>query len=430
MKTLEEKRLDKNLSPLEGAREHLRSACMQLGMNEDEFEAMAAIQRFVEVSLPIRMDDGSTRVFTGFRSLHSDALGPGKGGIRFHPQTNADEVKALSIWMTLKCVIAGLPYGGGKGGVVVDPKELSMGELERLSRAYVEALHAVLGPDTDVPAPDVNTNAQIMAWMQDEYVRVTGKTELGAFTGKPVAWGGSLGRGEATGLGVVIAAEAEAKGRGKTLEGATVAIQGFGNVGSSTMKHFTLRGAKVVAISNITLQGKEYAIYNKDGFSYDKLYDWMFTQKHTDFLKMEGVTLIDIEEFWKLEVDYLVPAALENAITVERAKHVNAAVIVEAANGPVVADADPILEKRNVYIIPDVLANAGGVVVSYYEWVQNRSGLYWTEEEVNRNLDAHMKHSYELIEQTAEEYGVSMRRAAYLYPVKKLLEVMRLRGRI
>lgn len=417
-------------NPLEGAREHIRAACNTLGLTEEQFEALAEIQRFVEVSLPVRMDDGSLNVYRGYRALHSDALGPGKGGIRFHPDTNADEVKALSIWMTLKCAISDLPYGGAKGGVTVNPKTLSMGELERLSRAYVEALHGVIGPDIDVPAPDVNTNAQIMAWMQDEYIRVKGSSQMGAFTGKPVAWGGSLGRGEATGLGITICADAVAKGRGETLEGATVAIQGFGNVGSAAMKHLEKRGAKVVAIAHITRDGRDYAIYNKDGFSYNDLYSWRYVQKHKTFLDYRGVEILNADQFWALDVDYLIPAALENAITVERAKLVNAKVILEGANGPIVPAADDILKEKNVTVIPDLLANAGGVVVSYYEWIQNRSGMYWTEEEVNNKLEAHMMRSYNLIDETARVYGKSIREAAYIHSVRKLFEVNELRGRI
>lgn len=416
-----------NLNPLESAQRQIKTACDTLGLEPAVYELLKEVQRIIEISIPVKMDDGTVKVFKGYRAVHNDALGPGKGGIRFHPSVNLDEVKALSIWMTFKACVTGIPYGGAKGGVAVDPNTLSQGELERLSRGYIRGLYKYLGEKIDIPAPDVGTNGQVMAWMVDEYIKLTGKHELGVITGKPVAWGGSLGRNEATGFGVAVTAREAAKKYGIDMEGARVAVQGFGNVGSFTVKNAQKLGAKVVAIAEWTPGHGTYAIYNENGLDFDDLYKYYYGNGRS-FLDYTKAELISTEEFWKLDVDILIPAAMENVITKDVAEIINAKLICEAANGPTTPEADEILEKRNIPLTPDILTNSGGVTVSYFEWVQNLYGYYWEEEEVVEKQEAAMVEAFNDIWKIKEDYNVSMRKAAYLHSVKKVAEVMKLRG--
>ena len=413
---------NENLNPLIAAQQRVRVACEKLGMPADVYEILKYPQRMVEVSIPVKMDDGSVRVFTGFRAQHNTAVGPSKGGIRFHQNVTRDEVAALSIWMTFKCSVTGIPYGGGKGGIIVNPKELSVGELERLCRGYVDAIYPILGEKRDVPAPDVNTNAQIMAWMTDEYIKLSGEASFGTFTGKPVELAGSLGRGKATGLGISIIMGQALKKQGKDIQGARIAIQGFGNVGSFTAKCAHDMGAKVVAIAeqNVTL-------YNENGLDIDALMEYK-AQNKGNIQGFPGATEISAEEFWGLDVDVLSPCAMENTINDDTAPLIKTSLVVEGANGPTTLDGEEILLSKGVTVVPDILANAGGVTVSYFEWVQNRYGYYWPESEVEQKEIAAMKSAFDAIYKIKEEYGVSMREAAYMHSIKRVAAAMKLRG--
>ena len=417
-----------NLNPLESAQKQIRLACDELGLDPAVYELLKEPQRVIELSIPVKMDDGTMRVFKGYRSLHNDAVGPGKGGIRFYPGVNMDEVKALSIWMTFKCCVTGIPYGGAKGGIAVNPKELSQRELEILSRGYVRGLYKYIGDRIDIPAPDVNTNGQIMAWMVDEFIKLTGHHELGVITGKPVSWGGSKGRNEATGFGVAVTVREAAKKYNIDINGATVAIQGFGNVGSFSVKNLQRLGAKIVAVCHHSKEIGDYAIYNKDGLDFDELYDYYYTEGNGNFLEYSNGETISGDDFWKLDVDVLIPAALENVITKDVAEAINAKLVCEAANGPTTPDADEVLERRGIALTPDILTNSGGVTVSYFEWVQNLYGYYWEEDEVVEKLEKAMVNAFNDIWKIKEEYNITVRKAAYVHSVKKVAEVMKLRG--
>ncbi|MDO5690515.1 MAG: Glu/Leu/Phe/Val dehydrogenase [Tissierellia bacterium] len=416
----------KEYNPLHSAQLEIRKACDLLKLDEAVFELLKEPQRVIEVSIPVKMDDGSLKVFKGYRSAHNDAVGPAKGGIRYHPNVNLDEVKALSVWMTFKACITGIPYGGGKGGVTVDPSELSEGELERLSRGYVRGLHRYLGEKIDVPAPDVNTSGKIMAWMADEYNLLHGEQALGVFTGKPVEYGGSKGRNEATGFGVaVITREAAAK-NGINMQGARVAIQGYGNVGSFSALNIQKLGAKIVAIQEYDKAHGPYAIVDENGLDFERVMAEK-SEKGTLY-DLAGATRISVEEFWGLDVDVLVPAALENAINEENAALINAKIIAEGANGPVTPKGEEILKEKGIEIIPDVLTNAGGVTVSYFEWVQNLYGYYWTDQEVYEKEEKMMVDAFQAIWDVKEAHQITMREAAYVYAIQKLAKVMKLRG--
>ena len=352
----------------------IKEALRKLGYPGDMYELMKEPQRMLTVRIPVKMDNGSVKVFTGYRSQHNDAVGPTKGGVRFHPEVNEEEVKALSIWMTLKCGIANLPYGGGKGGIICDPRTMSFGELERLSRGYVRAISQIVGPTKDIPAPDVYTNSQIMAWMMDEYSRLREFDSPGFITGKPLVLGGSQGRETATAQGVTICIEEAVKKKGIKLQNARIIIQGFGNAGSFLAKFMHDAGAKVVGISDA-----HGGLYNPDGLDIPYLLDkrdsfGMVTNLFTD--------VITNEELLEKDCDILVPAAIANQITAKNAHNIQASIVVEAANGPTTIDATKILNERGVLLVPDILASAGGVTVSYFEWVQNNQGYYWPEEEV------------------------------------------------
>lgn len=409
--------IKENLNPLKNVQERLKLTCEQLGTHDNIYEILKEPNTVMEVSIPVKMDNGSIKVFKGYRSKHNDSLGPGKGGIRFHPGVNMDEVKALSIWMSLKCSIANLPYGGAKGGIIVDPSELSIGELERLSRGYIDAIYKHIGPQLDIPAPDVNTNGQIMAWMVDEYCKLTGDINLSVITGKPIIWGGSKGRIQATGYGVYVISQAMLVKAGINVNGATISVQGYGNVGSYSAKYLQEQGAKVVSIAK-----KDFAIYNENGFDYDEVIE--FLEKDKNLRNYPNATIISLDEFWSLNVDLLIPAALENAITVEIAEKVNAKIIVEGANGPVTPHADDILEERGIIVVPDVLANAGGVTVSYFEWLQNRYGYTWEENEVFEKEEAILISAFDDIWKFKENRNSTFRKAAYEYAVNKIANVM------
>ena len=415
-----------NLSPLENSQRQVKAACDALGLDPAVYEILKEPQRVIEVNIPIRMDDGTMKSFKGFRAMHNDAVGPTKGGIRFHPDVTLEEVKALSIWMTFKGGVMGLPYGGGKGGVICDPLTLSQGEIERISRGYVQKLYKYLGEKEDIPVPDAGTNGQVMAWMVDEYNKLTGTSALGVITGKPVAWGGSEGRNEATGFGVSIIAREAARKVGIDMKEANVAIQGFGNVGRYTVKNIQRQGAKIVAIGEWAPKVGTYAIYNEDGLDFEDLL--AYVNEHKNLIDYPKAKMISLDEFWELDVDILIPAALENAITKEVAEKINAKLIVEAANGPTTPDADDLLIKRGLPLIPDILANAGGVVVSYFEWVQNLQGYYWEEKEVEEKQEVKMVQAFNDVWNLKEEQNCTTRQAAYMISVKKVAEVMKLRG--
>jgi len=414
------------LNPFENAQKQVKDACDRLGLEPAVYELLKEPQRFIEVSIPVKMDDGSIKIFKGYRSMHNDAIGPTKGGVRFHPNVNPDEVKALSIWMTFKCCVTGIPYGGGKGGITVDPKTLSKGELERLSRGYIDGIYKLIGEKVDIPAPDVNTNGQIMAWMVDEYNKLMGTSALGVVTGKPVGFGGSLGRTEATGFGVSVVAREAAKKLGINMKGAKVAIQGFGNVGSYTVKNVQGQGAKVVAVGEWCKEKGTYAVYNENGLDYEDLAAYM--AKNGNLVGYPKAKEISLDEFWKLNVDIMIPAALENAVTAEVAEKINAKLVCEAANGPLTPDADEVFARRGITVTPDILTNAGGVTVSYFEWVQNLYGYYWGESEVREKEEIAMVNAFNNIWKIVEEYKVSVRKAAYMHSVKKVADTMKLRG--
>lgn len=416
-----------NLNPFASAQAKIKNACDVLGYNEDVYTILSEPQRVMEVNIPVRMDEGSLKLFKGFRSQHNNAVGPYKGGIRFHQNVNYDEVKALSMWMTFKCGIMGIPYGGGKGGVIVNPEELSERELEQVARGYVRGIYKIIGEKIDVPAPDVGTNGKIMSWMLDEYLKLTGgSADFGVFTGKNPKWGGSLGRSEATGYGIYLIGKFAAEKLGKDIQNAKVSVQGFGNAGNFTVKNMSENGAKVVAVSEWDRKEGAYAIYSERGFNYDELKAYM--DEHNSLLNFPGSKRISIDEFWALKVDILVPAALENSITKDVAKSLNCKLLCEAANGPTTPAADVILKERNIVVTPDILTNAGGVTVSYFEWTQNIQGFYWSEEEVFERQEESMRRAFDTIWTLAEEKNVTLREAAYLVSVKKVYEAMKLRG--
>lgn len=378
-------------------------------------------ERTLEVSVPVRMDNGQIKVFIGYRSQHSTACGPAKGGIRFHPAVTMDEVKTLAFWMTCKCALLNLPYGGGKGGVVVDPRTLSQGELERLSRSYIERISPIIGDHLDIPAPDVNTNPQIMGWMMDEYSKLRGANVPGVITGKPLTLGGSAGRGSATGVGIMICIREAYKKLGLPLAKATVAVQGFGNVGSFSAKLLHDEQATVVAISN-----SKGGIYNKSGLNPYHVCEYL---KHNGTLAgYPGAEAIDNQTLLELPVDILIPSAIEGQITKDNASRIKAKVIAEGANGPTTPEADDILLQNGVIVVPDILANAGGVTVSYFEWVQNLYCYYWSEEEVYARLEQMMIHAFDKVYKAAKEKETTMRIGAYIVVLNRLSETMRLRG--
>ena len=378
-------------------------------------------KRQIIVSCPVQMDDGEIRVFTGFRVQYNVTLGPAKGGIRYHPGVTLDEVTALAGWMTWKCAVAQLPFGGGKGGVICDPTKMSGRELEALTRRYAAEIIDVIGPEKDVPAPDVNTNEQVMAWISDTYSMHVGHTSTAVVTGKPVEMGGSLGRREATGRGVMIVARESAKHLGFELKNARVAVQGFGNVGSISAELMAQQGAKIVGVTDW-----KGGVRNDKGLDIPKLI--AHVAEHKTVHGFAGGDSLAAADVFKLDVDILIPAALENQITTDNVADIKARLIVEGANGPTTPDASKILHERGVFVVPDILANAGGVSVSYFEWVQDRHGYFWTEKEVNERLEAKMMQAYHVVLETAQKYRVDMRTAAYIVAIGRVATVTKMRG--
>ena len=410
------------LNPFEIARKQVKTACDRLNADPAVYEILKNPQRVLEVTFPVKLDNGTVKTFTGYRSQHNNAVGPYKGGVRFHPNVNLDEVKALSIWMTIKCCVAGIPYGGGKGGITLDPRDYSEAELERIARAYSEAISPLIGEKIDIPAPDVNTNGKIMSWMVDAYENVVKKSAPGVFTGKPVEFGGSLARTEATGYGVNFAAVQALEKLGKDVKGATYAIQGFGNVGYHTGYYAHQSGAKVVAVSTV-----DVAIYNENGLDMEALFK-EFQEK--GFITNEAGYGKEISnaELLALDVDVLAPCALENQLTSENAGKVRAKIVVEGANGPTTPEADAILRQNGVLVVPDILANCGGVVVSYFEWVQNLQGYYWEFDEVQEKETVVLRRAFRDIWNLAQEYDVDLRTASYMMSIRRVEKAMKLRG--
>ncbi len=379
-------------------------------------------KRQITVSCPIQMDNGEIEVFTGYRVQYNITLGPAKGGIRYHPGVTLDEVTALAAWMTWKCAVAHIPFGGGKGGVICDPTKMSKREIEALTRRYVAEIVDAIGPEKDVPAPDVNTNEQIMAWVMDTYSMHVGHTTTSVVTGKPVELGGSLGRREATGRGLMIATRESARHVGFDIKGATVAIQGFGNVGSVSADLLASEAGAII-VGVVDWKG---GVFNPKGLDVPKLIEYV--QQHQTVARFPGADPLTSENLFKLDVDVLIPAALENQITMDNAPAIRAKVIIEGANGPTTPDANRHLHDRGVFIVPDILANSSGVTTSYFEWVQDRYGYFWTEKEVNERLEAKMCEAFGAVLQTSLKYKVDMRTAAYIVAINRVAIVTRMRG--
>ena len=410
------------LNPFEIAQKQIKSACDKLNADPAVYEILKNPQRVLEVSFPVKMDNGDIKTFIGYRSQHNNAVGPYKGGLRFHPGVTRDEVKALSTWMTFKCSVAGIPYGGGKGGMAIDPKDYSKGELERISKGFAKAISPVIGEKVDIPAPDVNTNGQIMSWMVEAYEEKVGRSAKGIFTGKPLEFGGSLARTEATGYGVNLNAKKVLEKLGIDIKGATYAVQGFGNVGFYTAYYAHKDGAKNVAFSNT-----DVAIYNENGIDMEKVIKDF--EENGRIIENKGYGKdITNAELLELEVDVLAPCALENQITSENADRIKAKVITEGANGPTTPEADEILFKKGITVIPDILANSGGVVVSYFEWVQNLQSYYWSFDEVQQKEDALLSKAFEDVWKIADEYKVDLRNAAYMKSIDTISKAMKVRG--
>jgi glutamate dehydrogenase (NAD(P)+) len=410
------------INPFEVALKQLDEAAKLIKLDKGLHRVLASPKRVLTVSLPVKMDNGEIRVFTGFRSQHNDARGPYKGGIRYHPQVSVDEVKALSMWMTWKCAVADIPYGGGKGGIICNPKEMSDGELERMTRRYAYAIADIIGPHTDIPAPDVYTGGKEMAWIMDTYSALKGNfVQPEVITGKPIAIGGSLGRNEATGRGLAFTVREAAKKLKINMKTATVAVQGFGNAGQFASQLVEEQGAKVIAASD-----SKGGVYSKSGM------DVVALRKHKEktgsVVGFPGAKPISNEELLETECTILIPAALENQITGKNAGKVKAKLVAEAANGPTTPEADDVLFKNKILVIPDILANGGGVTVSYFEWLQNLRREYWTEAEVNERLDKNITNSFLDTYETSEKYGVNMRKACTVLAVNRVVEAIKLRG--
>ena len=411
-----------SINPFEVALKQLDEAAKLIKLDKGLHQVLANPKRVLTVSLPVKMDNGEIRVFTGFRSQHNDARGPYKGGIRYHPQVTIDEVKALSMWMTWKCAVADIPYGGGKGGIICNPKEMSIGELERMTRRYAYAIADIIGPHTDIPAPDVYTGGKEMAWIMDTYSALKGNfVQPEVITGKPIAIGGSLGRNEATGRGLAFTVREAAKKLKLNMKAATVAVQGFGNAGQFASQLVEEQGATVIAASD-----SRGGIYNKSGMQVAAL------RRHKDktgsVVGFPGAKSISNDELLETECTILIPAALENQITGKNAGKVKAKLVAEAANGPTTPEADDILYKNKILNIPDILANGGGVTVSYFEWLQNLRREYWTEAEVNERLDRNITKSFLDTFAASEKYGVDMRKASTVLAVNRVVEAVQLRG--
>ncbi|WP_417069748.1 Glu/Leu/Phe/Val family dehydrogenase [Niveibacterium terrae] len=392
-----------------------------LGRLERWAETLRRPKRALIVDIPVEMDDGRIEHFEGYRVQHNLSRGPGKGGVRFHPDVTLEEVMALSAWMTVKNAAVNLPYGGAKGGIRVDPKKLSRKELEKVTRRYTSEIGLIIGPDKDIPAPDVNTNGQIMAWMMDTYSMNIGATATGVVTGKPIELGGSLGRFKSTGRGVFVVGREIAQRMDLAISGARVAVQGFGNVGSAAAELFAKYGAKIVAV-----QDHSGTVYNPAGIAIEDLY--AAVQRDGGIADCAGAERIADEDFWDIETEFLVPAALESQIDAARARRIKTRVILEGANGPTLPEADDILAERGIVVVPDVIANAGGVTVSYFEWVQDIASFFWTEDEINKRLDRIMIEAFAKVWETAQQHGITLRTAAYVVACTRILSAREDRG--
>ena len=409
------------LNPFKIAQKQLDKAAEIMKLDPGIHAVLREPMRELHVSIPVKMDDGTVKVFKGFRVQYNDARGPCKGGIRFHPEETIDTVRALAAWMTWKTAVVDIPLGGGKGGVICNPKEMSAGELERLSRGYIDQVGRILGPEKDIPAPDVYTNPQVMAWMADEYAKLRGHYVPGVITGKPLEIGGSAGRGDATARGAYYTIREAAKKLGMDLKGATFAVQGFGNAGQFIAKILGEAGARLVAVSD-----SKGGVINRDGLDPEKLIE--HKMKHGTVVDFPGASSISNKELLELDVDILCPSALENQLTSENADRVKAKIIAELANGPTTPEADEIFYKKGIYVIPDFLCNAGGVTVSYFEVVQNIYNFYWDLETVHERLDKKMTKAFWDVDEAAEKYKVDQRTAAYIVAVDRVAKAMRLRG--
>jgi glutamate dehydrogenase (NAD(P)+) len=408
--------------PLFGAMlQEFDGAARILNLDPGIWRILTQPKRQIIVACPVQMDNGEIEVFTGYRVQYNITLGPAKGGIRYHPDVSLDEVTALAAWMTWKCAVAHIPFGGAKGGIICDPTNMSKRELEALTRRYVAEIIDAIGPEKDVPAPDVNTNDQIMAWVMDTYSMHVGHTATAVVTGKPIEMGGSLGRREATGRGVMIVTREAARHLGFDIKGATVALQGFGNVGSVSAELLAGLGAKIVAVTDW-----KGGVYNENGLDVAKLVE--YTQEHKTVDGFPGADPLTNDALWGLEVDVLIPAALENQITMENAPKIRAKVVSEGANGPTTPEAHQHLHERGVFVIPDILANAGGVTTSYFEWVQDRYGYFWDEAEVNERLEKKMCQAFDSVLKTALKYNVDLRTAAYIVAISRVGTVTKMRG--
>ncbi|MEQ9373612.1 Glu/Leu/Phe/Val dehydrogenase [Imperialibacter roseus] len=410
-------------NPFESMMSRFDIAAKCLGLDDEVYNVLKSPVKQVIVNLPITMDDGSVQVFEGYRVIHSNILGPSKGGIRYDMDVHLDEVKALAAWMTWKCAVVDIPYGGAKGGIICNPRNMSPGEIERLTRAYTGALVEIFGPDRDIPAPDMGTGPREMAWLMDEYSRAQGMTVNAVVTGKPLVLGGSLGRTEATGRGVMITALAAMEKLKINPYHAKVAVQGFGNVGSWAATLLEERGASVVAVSDIS-----GAYYNDSGIDINKAIEYR-NANNGSLEGFKGAEKIAGDDLLTLNLDVLVPAAKEDVITVHNADQIKAKLIVEGANGPTSAKADALLNDKGIMAVPDILANAGGVTVSYFEWVQNRLGYKWTADRVSRRSDRIMKDAFNNVFKTSQEYNVSLRIAAYIVAIDKVAKTYKFRGR-
>ena len=402
----------------------LEEAAGKLGLKPEEYETLKYPERELTVSIPVKMDDGTLKVFEGYRVQHNSARGPYKGGIRYHQNANPDEVKALAAWMSFKCAVVNIPYGGAKGGIKVDPSKLSRDELIRLTRRYTTRILPLIGPDQDIPAPDVNTNGEVMGWIMDTYSMFKGHSVPGVVTGKPVEIGGSIGRSEATGRGVTIITEKCLTDLGMDPQKQTYAVQGMGNVGGTAAKILYDEGKKVIAVSDWS-----GGVMNKDGLDIPKILEFLSDRSRSlkDY-EAEGAEHITNEELLTCDCDVLIPAALENQITEENAGAIQAKVIVEAANGPTTVEADKILEQRGILVVPDILANAGGVVVSYFEWVQNIQSMAWDLEEVNQTLKKIMMKAYKDVREMSQKKGTTMRMGAYMVAIDRITTAGKMRG--
>jgi glutamate dehydrogenase (NAD(P)+) len=409
-------------NPFESMMSRFEIASKILGLEEEIYNVLKSPVKQVIVSLPVTMDNGSINVYEGYRVIHSNILGPSKGGIRYDMGVNLDEVKALAAWMTWKCAVVDIPYGGAKGGIVCNPRKMSPGELERLTRAYTNAMLEIFGPDQDIPAPDMGTGAKEMAWLMDQYSRAYGKTINNVVTGKPLVLGGSLGRVEATGRGVMVTAMAAMEKLKINPYGASCAVQGFGNVGSHAAHLMEERGSKIVAVSDLS-----GAYHNANGISISEAIKFR-DQNNGTLEGFSGAEKIDPAELLELDVDVLIPAATEDVIKIHNAHKIKARLIVEGANGPTSAPADDVINENGIIVAPDILANAGGVTVSYFEWVQNRLGYKWTEERVYRRSDRIMKEAFNRVFETHKTYNVSLRIAAYIVAIDKVAKTYKFRG--